>query len=107
MVTLNWHKNSKEDVDVCINFNINGKILHYPTLKTLLLVEQALKNAKNPINKAEIKRQLKTKIMHQTLSIILYYLEERGMIIKTENGFVWVYNPSKKLDKAIKEAREI
>ncbi len=96
-----------ENRDLCINFYDNRKVLHYPTLKTVLLVEDAIRNAKLPINKAEIKRKIKVKIMHQTLNIILSYLESRGIIIKARNGYVWIYNPSKKLEKAIRKGREV
>ncbi len=82
------------------------KVLHYPTLKTVMLVENAIKNSRKPLNKAEIKRKLGVKIMHQTLNIILSYLEERAMIIKAKDGYVWIYNPSPKLERAIREGRE-
>lgn len=82
------------------------KVIHYPTLKTVLLVEKTIRSAKDPINKSGIKRQLGVKIMHQTLNFILAYLEERGMIIKAKEGYVWTYNPSKKLAQAIREGRE-
>ena len=90
-----------------IDITRNNEVIHYPTLKTVLLVEKILQNAAEPINKSEIKRRLGVKIMHQTLTIILAYLEERGMIIKAKDGYVWTYNPSKKLAKAIVEGTEI
>ena len=37
----------------------------------------------------------------------LRYLEEKGMIIDSHKGILWVYNPSPKLKKAIENAREI
>lgn len=67
--------------------------IHYPTLKTVLEVEDVLKNSDEPLKKADIKRKLKTKIMHQTLNVILAYLLGRNMIIETGEGFVWIYNP--------------
>lgn len=82
-------------------------ILHYPTLKTVLEVERILKNAELVLTKEEIKRRLPMKIMHQTLSLILNYLEERGMVLQGNKGILWIYNPSKKLNKAIEEGLEI
>ena len=82
-------------------------ILHYPTLKTVLEVEKILKNAELVLTKEEIKRRLPMKIMHQTLSLILNYLEERGMVLQGNKGILWIYNPSKKLNKAIEEGLEI
>lgn len=45
--------------------------------------------------------------MHQTLNLILDYMEKRGMIIDSHKGILWIYNPSPKLRKAIEKAREI
>tara|TARA_Y100000310_G_scaffold4452_1_gene5368 strand:- start:13 stop:321 length:309 start_codon:yes stop_codon:yes gene_type:complete len=82
-------------------------IIHYPSLKTVLMVEKVLKDADLPISKEELKRRLPTKVMHQTLNLILYYLEEKGMIIIGKRGIQWIYNPSPKLKKAIEEGIEI
>lgn len=84
-----------------------NQILHYPTLKTVLAVEDVLKNAELPLNKEEIKRRLPVKIMHQTLNLILNYLENRGMILQGEKGVLWIYCPSEKLNKRIKQGIEL
>jgi len=83
------------------------QILHYPTLKTVLAVEKVLQNAELVLPKEEIKRRLPMKIMHQTLNLILNYLEERGMVLQGDKGVLWIYNPSSKLQKAIEEGFEI
>jgi len=75
------------------------EIIHYPTLKTVLIVEDILKKAELPISKEELKRRMSTKIMHQTLNIILYYLEQRGMIIIGSKGILWVYSPPEEMKK--------
>jgi hypothetical protein len=85
----------------------NKKIIHYPNLKTMLMVEKVLRNTDKMIDREELKRRLPLKIMHQTLNLILMYLEERGMIIDSHKGILWIYNPSPKLKKAIGKAREI
>ncbi len=82
-------------------------VLHYPSLKTVLMVEKVLKDSNELINREELKARLPTKIMHQTLNLILKYLEESGKIIDGRKGILWIYNPSKKLDKAIREGIEI
>ena len=97
----------KHNIEFQIDISKNRKVIHYPTLKTVLMVEKVLQKAVKPLNKSDIKRKLTVKIMHQTLNIILTYLEERGMIIKAKDGYVWTYNPSKKLMKAIKEGTEV
>ncbi len=45
--------------------------------------------------------------MHQTLNVILAYLEEKGLVIDGHKGVLWIYNPSPKLRKAIKEGTEV
>ncbi len=83
------------------------QVIHYPTLKTLLMVEKTLRNAESMISREELKKRLPSKIMHQTLNLILNYLEGRGMIIDSHKGILWIYNPSPKLKKALERGREI
>ena len=71
------------------------------------MVEKTLRGADKTIDREELKRRLPMKIMHQTLNIILAYLEEKGMIIDSHKGILWIYNPSPKLKKAIEKGREI
>lgn len=85
----------------------NKDIIHYPSLRTMLMVENVLKKADVVIDREELKRRLPVKIMHQTLNLILLYLEEKGMILDSHKGILWIYNPSPKLRKAIENAREI
>jgi len=82
-------------------------IIHYPTLKTMLMVEKVLKNSETRIDREELKRRLPMKIMHQTLNLILAYMEEKGLIIDSHKGILWIYNTSPKLREAIKKAREV
>ena len=83
------------------------EVIHYPNLKTVLMVEDALKKANNLMSREELKNKLPTKVMHQTLNVILRYLEDSGKILDGRKGILWVYNPSPKLDKAIKEGVEL
>ena len=82
-------------------------IIHYPNLKTVLMIEDALKKANTLLTREQLKKKLPVKIMHQTLNVILRYLEESGKIIDGRKGILWIYNPSKKLDKAIQEGVEV
>lgn len=82
-------------------------IIHYPSLKTILMIEKVLKNAETVMDREELKRRLPVKIMHQTLNLILAYLEDKGMIIDSHKGILWIYNPSQKLKKAIENGGEI
>ena len=83
------------------------EIIHYPSLRTMLMVERILRKSDTMIDREELKRRLPNKIMHQTLNLILRYFEEKGMIIDGHKGILWIYNPSPKLRKAIENAREI
>ena len=85
----------------------NLEIIHYPNLKTVLMVEEVLKKANNLMTREQLKKKMPTKIMHQTLNVILKYLENSGKILDGRKGILWIYNPSKKLDKAIKEGVEL
>lgn len=86
---------------------MENKIIHYPNLKTVLAVEEALKKSNKLLTREELKEKLPMKIMHQTLNVILNYLEDSGKIMDGRKGILWIYNPSSKLDKAIKEGIEV
>ena len=83
------------------------EVIHYPNLKTVLMVEDVLKRANKLMTREELKNKLPTKIMHQTLNVILKYLEDGGKILDGRKGILWIYNPSLKLNKAIKEGVEL
>ena len=83
------------------------KVIHYPSLKTVLMVEETLKKANKLLTREELKEKLPKKVMHQTLNIILKYLEDGGKIMDGRKGILWIYNPSSKLDKAIQEGIEV
>lgn len=80
---------------------------HSPTLNTVLMVEETLKDAEQVITTAELKRRLPKKIMHQTLITILDYLQMSGKIIIGTKGVLWVYAEKKELDNLIKKGTEI
>ena len=83
------------------------EVIHYPNLKTVLMVEDALKKANKLMTREQLKKKIPTQIMHQTLNVILNYLEDGGKILDGRKGILWIYNPSPKLDKAIKEGAEL
>ena len=83
------------------------KIIHYPNLKTVLMVEDVLKEANTLLTREQLKKSLPTKIMHQTLNVILNYLEDSGKIIDGRKGIVWIQNKSSKMDNAIEEGVEM
>lgn len=83
------------------------QIMHSPRLATVLMVEEELRNAREIIKIAELKRRLPKKVMHSTLLQILDYLQESGKILITTKGIVWVYRPSAELEKLKKGGLEI
>ena len=83
------------------------EVIHYPNLKTVLMVDDALKKANKLMTREQLKKKLPTQIMHQTLNVILKYLEDGGKILDGRKGILWIYNPSPKLDKAVKEGVEL
>ncbi len=83
------------------------KIIHFPNLSTVLVVEKVLREAPLVINREELKRRLPVKIMHQTLNLILKYLEERGLILDSRKGILWIYNENPDLKKEISKGKEL
>ncbi len=86
---------------------IQREIVHYPTLKTILAIEEVVKKANNPLSRNKILAKLPTKVMRSTLNLALDYMERRGMVLETKKGFIWTFNPSKKLERAEKEALQM
>jgi len=82
----------------------NQVVMHYPTLKTVLLIEKVLQEAGEPLSRNEIKRRLPVGIMHQTLAVILEYLEASGKISEGSKGVLWIYNDNPKFLQMIRRA---
>ncbi len=83
------------------------KVLHYPSLRTVLMIEDVLKKANLAMTREQLKRKLGKKVMHQTLNVVLKYLEDSGKILDGRKGIVWIHNESPKLDKAIREGLKV
>lgn len=84
------------------------KLEHSPTLNTVLMVENTLKNIKESIiTIPELKRKLPKQINHNTLKIILEYLEESNKIAVTLKGITWIHNQNPNLRKAILKGLEL
>ena len=84
------------------------KLEHSPTLNTVLMVEDVLKNMEESmISVAELKRLLPKQINHNTLKTILIYLEESNKIAVTMKGITWIFNPDPRLKMAISKGFEL
>ena len=73
--------------------NEQKKKIHYPQLDTILMVEEKIQEMDYP-RKTELWKALPKKVMYQTFSIIIDYLENSGKILIGKDGrIVWVWNP--------------
>ncbi len=84
------------------------KLEHAPTLNTVYMVEETLKNMPgSAITVAELKRLLPKQVNHQALKAILTYLEESNKIAVRLKGIVWIHNTNEQLRKAIAEGTRL
>lgn len=87
---------------------IQKRPIHWPTLNTVIMVEETLKNMnESVIAIAELKRKLPRQVNHNTLMLILQYLEESNKILVGLKGITWIHNPNPKLRKALVQGIEI
>jgi len=84
------------------------KIIHYPRLDTVMMVEDAIRSAKEYPTKADLLRNLPKKVMYQTFNLVLEYLQRSNKIIVTRDGrIVWVFADSEKLRKLLAESKKV
>lgn len=82
------------------------KAIHYPNLKTILMIESFLEKQKKPISKNYILNRLPKSIMRPTLNISLEYLELSSKIFIGKNGVEWIFDENKKLKIELRKAAE-
>ena len=71
------------------------RVAHYPRLDTIMMVEETIKKLNYP-RKTEVWKALPKKIMYQTFSLIIDYLQESGKILIDKDGrIIWIWNPDK------------
>ena len=69
-------------------------ILRYPRLDTILMVEDAIRNADDYMSKTELWKSLKKKVMYQTFCVIIDYFEHSGrIIIDRDRKIEWIWDP--------------
>ncbi|MCX6768175.1 MAG: hypothetical protein NTY90_05640 [Candidatus Micrarchaeota archaeon] len=90
-----------------MSLQMQTQVVHYPTLKTVMAIEEVVRKADVAVSRNQILERLPTKAMRSTLNVALDYLERRGMVLETKNGFVWTFNPSKKLARAEEKGLEV
>lgn len=78
---------------VKVGESMTRKNIHYPQRDTILMVEEKIQEMDYPI-KTELWRALPKKVMYQTFSLIIDYLEDSGKILTDKDGrIVWIWNP--------------
>ena len=90
-----------------VNIRFVENVHHWPTLKTVIMVESALKETDGPVSLEELKRHLKKKVMDQTLRLILAYLEDKGSVLIGQKGISWIENNDSKFLKFIEKSKVI
>jgi len=69
-------------------------LLRYPRLDTVLMVEEAIQDAKDYPTKTNLWKSLPKKMMYQTFNTIIDYLEYSGKIIIDKDGaIIWIWDP--------------
>jgi hypothetical protein len=83
------------------------KLVHYPNLKTVIMVENTMKKMEDSIfSLADLKRALPKKVNHNTLILIVEYLENERKVITSIKGITWIENSSPKLTKLVRNSIE-
>lgn len=79
-----------------------------PTLNTVIMVENTIKDMPNSASKiSEIKKALPKQVNHNTLKVIIEYLERSNKIVFSSKGITWIFNINPNLRTAISRGLEI
>lgn len=81
-----------------------ARLEHSPTLNTVIMVEEALKNSNESVLKiSQLKKLLPKQVNHNTLKAILEYFERTNKIAVSLKGITWIQNDSPYLKKIIEK----
>ena len=70
------------------------KAVHSPQLDTVLMVESFIKEHSGEYKKRALWENMPRKIMYQTFSTIISYLQDSGKIATdADKKICWIYNP--------------
>jgi len=83
------------------------EILHEPTLRSILMVEGAIHNAKKYPTKKELWKSLPRQVQYQTFNRIIDYLLASNKIILNGREIVWVFPDNAKLKRALAKSIRI
>ncbi len=77
-------------------------VLHEPTLRTILMVEKAILDAKSYPTKKELWQSLPKQVQYQTFNRILDYLASSNKILLDKGQIVWTFPSNDKLKKLLR-----
>ena len=70
------------------------KIIHYPQLDTVLMVEDFIKDHSGEYKKRSLWENLPKKMMYQTFCVVFdYLLESVKIAMDRERKIAWIWNP--------------
>ncbi|RJQ15874.1 hypothetical protein C4573_07015 [Candidatus Woesearchaeota archaeon] len=70
------------------------KIIHYPQLDTVLMVEQFITKHSGTYKKKYLWEHLPKKMMYQTFCVVFDYLHASGKIAQDREGKIaWIWDP--------------
>jgi hypothetical protein len=71
-----------------------AKAIHSPQLDTVLMVEVFIREHSGEYKKRALWENLPKKMMYQTYSVIISYLQDSGKVAFDADGKIcWIYNP--------------
>lgn len=73
--------------------NKRSKILHYPRLDTVLMVEETIQKLDFYPTKTQLWRALPRKVMYQTFELIVDYLVHSGKVVVKDGEIIWIWDP--------------
>lgn len=79
-------------------------VLHEPNLKTIMMVEKAIKDARTYPTTKGLWSTLPRKIQYQTLRRVLEYLEASNKIMFNNRTIIWIAADNRKLKKLLDES---
>ncbi len=86
---------------------ITLKVIHEPNLKTILMVEDAIKSSGSYQTKKELWKSLPKKIQYQTLNRILQYLESSNKIMFDSKKIIWIFPDNPKLKELLETSTRV
>ena len=78
-----------------LEINTREKVLRFPRLDTILMVENFIKENDGDFLKKALWENLPKKMMYQTFCVIInYLLHSRKISVDSEGKIGWIYYPS-------------